>query len=102
METIRDNKELTSKILDALDEWAVTFKVIGFPRETPRYSQLMKHEGKFYLISTQKSTLMHEIKGLTEEENDFIDEMDHNQRWNEYKEMRTRFLLDNHPTIDVY
>lgn len=102
-ERIEDNKELTEKILQALDKWAIQFKIMGFPHETPRFSQLMcEHDDdQFRLQSTQRSTLIAEIQGLTKEENIFLMRMDHNDRWEQYRALRNKFLAENHPTISL-
>jgi hypothetical protein len=103
---IEDNEELTKKILNALDAWAIQFKIMGFPYETPRYSQLMIHNGfnnvvdKFDLVSTQTERLFHHLN-LTDEENKFLSNMEFNDRWYQYRDMRNKFLADNHPTIDL-
>jgi hypothetical protein len=103
---IEDNEELTKKILNALNAWAIQFKIMGFPYETPRYSQLMIHNGfnhavdKFDLVSTQTERLFHYLN-LTDEENKFLSNMEFNDRWSQYRDMRNKFLAENHPTIDL-
>lgn len=100
MKKIKDNKELLNKILTALNLWANTYKLIGTPNETPRYSQLMiNSNGIFELKSTQKN--LYYTLNLTEGENEFLNNIEHNERWNEYKEIRTEFLLKNHKTIST-
>lgn len=103
---IEDNKELTEKILHGLELWAIQFKLMGFPSETPRYSQLMAKNGyngfvdKFELISTQSDKLIHHLN-LTDAENKFLSNMDFTARWEQYRDMRNKYLSENHPTIKL-
>ena len=39
--------QIKAKILPVLNQWAVTFKVIGTDSETPRFSQLLTKDHKF-------------------------------------------------------
>jgi GNAT superfamily N-acetyltransferase len=103
---IKENKALLDKILNKLNEWSVTYKLMGSNDETPRYSQLTYDydSGRWMLQSTQ-TNLFYYIDGLTEQEIqilNFIRKTDPNNLWNQYKEIRTEFLLSKHPTIDVY
>ena len=109
---IKANTPLLEKIQYTLNEWCKTFVVIGTPNETPRYSQLFftdgaEGKGEAQLQSTQKK-LYYPIYGLTEEENRFLKRIQIIQQnrsrslWNQYKEIRTEFLLEYYPTIDVY
>ena len=92
---------IISKAIAALDLWACHFKVIGSRDETPRYAQLMVDDnGVFALRSTQKK-LFYDLH-LTDAENEFLTHMDFQKRWNTWKEIRTAYLLENHPTISVY
>ena len=102
MKKLIDNKEILNKILESLNLWANTYKLIGTQNETPRYSQLMKNydNNNFELKSTQKN--LYYTLNLTEAENDFLDSFEHDDLWNQYKEIRTNFLQENHLTIKVY
>jgi len=88
------------------DKWANDFKIIGNgDNETPRYSQLMKlddydSDSPYVLKSTQKR-LFYEL-GLTEEEQFELTNMDANERWKAWKEIRTAHLLEHHNTIHPY
>lgn len=97
--------EMQTKFLNALNDWAISFKIIGNGgSETPRYSQIMRNkEGVFCLHSTQKSLFF--LVNLTEEETEILrrsSAYEFNDLWNEWKALRTDFLLKNHPTISAY
>ena len=104
---IKENKLLLEKIQSTLNQWCRTFVVIGTYEETPRYSQLDNRDGKFRLQSTQIQ-LYYNIHGLTDEENLFLERIQRfklnssRSLWNQYKEIRTEFLVKHYPTIDIY
>ena len=91
--------QIKAKILPVLNQWAVTFKVIGTDSETPRFSQLLTKDQKFVLKSTQKD-LFYNLD-LTEAEERYLFLMDSQDRWDWYKQIRTNFLAANHPTIKL-
>ena len=91
--------QIKAKILPVLNQWAVTFKLIGTDSETPRFSQLLTQGGKFVLKSTQKN-LFYNLD-LTEAEERYLFLMDSEDRWNWYKQLRTEFLASKHPTIKL-
>lgn len=90
--------KIKSKALERLEQWCVTYKLIGSPDETPRYSQLMRSGETFVLKSTQKE-LYYELD-LTEAENRFLMGADPRKLWELWKETRTEYLSKNHPTIN--
>tara|TARA_B110000503_G_scaffold137614_1_gene222155 strand:+ start:2104 stop:5778 length:3675 start_codon:yes stop_codon:yes gene_type:complete len=110
---IKNNKPLLNKIQATLNEWCRMYVVIGsnnpYAQETPRYSQIgYDHDTKKWkLYSTQKN-LYYFIENLTNEEENFLMTMHYryregnNKLWNQYKEIRTEFLLEYFPTIDIY
>lgn len=82
----------------------MTFKIIGTPNETPRYSQIYGNSDiyglstEFRLQSTQ-TELFYDVD-LTEEETKIINIVHENlELWNAWKKFRTEFLIKNHPTI---
>ena len=91
---------IKAKALKALELWAMTFKLIGSPEETPRFSQLMRRGDVYVLKSTQKD-LFYDL-GLTEEENNLLLYADTRKLWDWWKQIRTEYLLENHKTINPY
>lgn len=101
METIK--AIFNDKFTPVLEEWCNTFKFIGVPNETPRYSQVMIEKDTVKLASTQKNLFY--IPELTEKEKTIIVNLwldAPNDLWNLWKEHRTEYLLKNHKTIKAY
>ena len=97
------------KMLDALHIWAITYKVVGSPSETPRFSQILRsdfgenEDRPFYLKSTV-SGIKYKLD-LTPDEYKVV--LDKQQRldyelWDWWKIARTEYLIKHHPTINPY
>ena len=72
------------------------FMLIGSPSETPRYYNFKSFDDGILTIgSTQKDGLFFKIDTNFK----FIDV---NNFWQQFKEYRTNFLLENYPTINIY
>jgi hypothetical protein len=85
-------KELNEKLHEACN----IYMLIGSPGETPRYYNFKNLDNKILRIgSTQKDNLYFEIKTNFE----FINVKEF---WKQFKEYRTKFLLNNYPTINAY
>ena len=89
-------------IKDKLDEQmhnqCVAFMLMGTPRETPRYMNFggFCNDTKILTIeSTQTARIFFDIQT----DFDFIEV--HNF-WEQFKEYRTNFLIENYPTINPY
>ncbi len=97
-------QSVVTKALEALDQWANTFMVIGSRDETPRYSQLMNRyddlEGGWVLKSTQRNLFYH--LDLTPEEHEALTLMNPDERWNQWRKIRTKHLIENYKTINPY
>jgi len=99
-------ESVVTKALKALDQWANHFMLIGNGKdETPRWAQLLprrygEFEGEFVLKSTQKD-LYYELD-LTPAEQRYLSLMDTNERWNQWREIRTKHLIENYKTINPY
>lgn len=107
---LKDRQDIVSSIEESLSIWCTKFKLFGFPDETPRYSQLFtKKDSEFYetknhvyeLKSTQKD--LSEDIDLNEEQNDFLFQLFlQGDLWDQYKELRTEYLIKNEPKISPY
>lgn len=97
-------KVLIDKFTPVLKLWCNTFKLIGTPAETPRYSQIMvNREEDVILQSTQKNLFY--IPQLTKEEKEIITNAyleDPDGLWQQWKQFRTQYLTENHKTISPY
>jgi hypothetical protein len=99
---MRNNFDYIGPIKDKLDAHmhirCVAFIVMGSPRETPRYMNF----GEFDIdrkILTIESTQTSSIFFKVQAEFDFI-ECD--VFWEQFKQYRTEFLVNNYPTIKPY
>lgn len=99
---------IKTHILPRLDHWAITFKMIGNGgSETPRYSQLLQDsEGNVILGSTQNYKHFYSlIEDIPKDDYLFLSKCSDfltNDVWRIYKEERTIFLKENHPTIKTF
>ena len=85
-------KELDEK----LHEVCNMFMLIGSPSDTPRYYNYKSLENGILKIgSTQKDDLFFQIKTDYEFINADI-------FWSQFREYRTKFLLNNYTTINAY
>ena len=79
------------------------FMLIGSPRETPRYYNFGgfdRDKNTIKIKSTQNSNLYFIInidENLLEDLRFEVSEF-----WQQFKEYRTKFLLNNYPTINAY
>jgi len=114
MKTIELLELYKSEILENLNEHACMFKLIGTSGEhggvdeTPRYYNVKGYDKEKNIIkfrSTQKSTLGFDIFIKPEHrENPFFWErlkLDNQTVWQWFKEVRTEFLKEYHPTIST-
>ncbi len=90
--------------LEQLEVYCNTFKLMGTERETPRYSQLFLEENDKGYILKLKSTVSNVYYDVCEfiEETDFDEFYFNDNSWATWKEIRTQYLLENHPTINAY
>ena len=114
MKTIELLELYKSEILENLNEHACMFKLIGTSGkyggvdETPRYYNVGGYDKEKNIIkfrSTQKNTLGFDIFIKPEHrENPFFWErlkLDNKTVWKWFKEVRTEFLKEYHPTIST-
>jgi hypothetical protein len=116
---LEDNLELVNKILVTLQTWCENYEAKNYEKgnfrgmiETPRYSQLARkriNTNKVWaLYSTQDSTLFYEIENLTDDEILLLNKLNNisattpESLWNQYKKIRTEYLIENYPAIDPY
>ena len=87
---------IKNQLNEKMHEVCKNFVLIGTPRETPWYYNYQDLENNILTIgSTQKNNLFFKIKTNFE----FIEV---NQFWQQFKDYRTKFLLNNYPTINAY
>ena len=82
------------------------FMLIGTPRETPRYYNFGGFDddtNTLKIKSTQNDNLFFTIdcKNLNYESLTFLTS-NKNEFWQQFKDYRTKFLLNNYPTINAY
>lgn len=95
-------QDIKTKGIESLETWCNTFKLIGTPQETPRYSQIRVNDNNEVLLySTIKNGFEIKLFDVEEREADKI-ELNTAEIWQYWKELRTNHLLNNHPTIDAY
>lgn len=86
---------------EKMHELCAIYMVIGTPRETPRFYNFRDFniDTKTLTIgSTQKQSLSFEIDlSKTDIDVIFVEEF-----WQQFKEYRTKFLLENYKTINPY
>jgi len=93
-------KELNEKMHEVCN----MFMLIGTPRETPRYYNFGGFDEEIEILkikSSQNENLFFSIdcKGLNYNSISFLPCDDF---WEQFKEYRTEFLLNNYPTINAY
>lgn len=96
-------EQVKNKFIIALDQWCSMFMTIGFPQETPRYSQIFeKDDTDEYILKSTVSGVWHKVD-LTDEEIKFLrgKQLDQ-QLWDWWKRIRTDHLVKNYPTINAY
>jgi len=102
------NTDYITPIKDQLNyqmqETCNMFMAIGTPRETPRYYNFGGFDAETNTLkikSTQNDDLFFTIdcKGLNFNSLAFLP---CNEFWQQFKEYRTQFLLENYPTINPY
>lgn len=101
---LKDTEKLTvllPKLLPVLEQWCITYKLIGSQDETPRYSQLLPLDGENYVLKSTQKRLFYELD-LSEAENFLLINTDTKTLWAWWKDQRTKYLLENHPTISIY
>ena len=93
-------KPIQKELENELHKFCQSFILIGRPHETPRYFNL-----KFYdcIDKTLKigSTQTNNLFFVINIENKLEEYIDTNEFWQQFKEFRTNFLLENYPTIDT-
>ncbi len=95
--------QVKKKLLEVLDEWCISFMLIGTPSETPRYSQVMCNDdvSNWRLESTVSS--IHYNIDWTKEELNFLYKRQRDQElWDWWKHIRTEHLESNYKTIKSY
>jgi hypothetical protein len=92
-----------AKFTAPLNTWCNTFKVIGTPDETPRYSQIYpkyispSQEG--YCLRSTVCPVNYSVD-LTADEITLLFRAEERQiLWDAWKAYRTQFLITNHKTI---
>ena len=93
-------KELNEK----MHEICNMFMLKGTPRETPRYYNFGgfdKEKNTLKIKSTQNSNLFFTIDCKNLDYN-LLRFSPCNEFWQQFKEYRTKFLLNNYPTINAY
>ncbi len=89
--------------LELLEVYCNTFKMIGTQNETPRYSQLFLEKNDNGYVLKLKSTVSRVYYNVCNIEDD--DELFYlftDNSWATWKQIRTQYLIDNHPTINAY
>ncbi len=96
-------EQVKDKLLEALDEWCTMFMIMGFPHETPRYSQILQdYDTDEYLLKSTVSHVWHKVD-LTDEEVKFLRSKQKRQElWGWWKSIRTNHLVNSYPTISAY
>jgi hypothetical protein len=94
---------IENQLNEKMHEVCNIFMLIGTPRETPRYYNLKDFEeieNNSFIIEII-STLNHKLgfKFSTPENYPYID---FDEFWQQFKDYRTKFLLNNYPTINAY
>ena len=94
---------IKNQLNENMHEVCNMFMLIGTPRETPRYYNLKDFEeieNDSFIIEII-STLNHKLgfKISTPENYPYID---FDEFWQQFKDYRTQFLLNNYPTINAY
>ena len=100
MEILEKYKE---QILEKFEQHCQVFKLIGSPEESPSYYNIGRFDKENYtqrFESTQNSKLFFDIEIEGGDYRDFY-HMDTNEAWQWFKQVRTNYLIDNHPTIDA-
>ena len=88
-------KPIEKKLNEKMHKICSIFCVIGTNFETPRYYNFGEYEnGRLRIQSTQNKNLFFDIKTDFK----FINVADF---WQQFKEYRTKFLLENYPTINT-
>ena len=96
-------EQVKNKFIIALDQWCSMFMMVGFPRETPRYSQILQdYDTDEYLLKSTISYVWHKVD-LTDEEIKFLRGKQQDQQlWDWWKRIRTDHLVKNYSTISAY
>tara|TARA_R100000951_G_scaffold81310_1_gene69051 strand:- start:265 stop:612 length:348 start_codon:yes stop_codon:yes gene_type:complete len=91
--------------LEQLEVYCNTFKLMGTQNETPRYSQLFLEDNdddNGYALKL-KSTVSRVYYNVCEfEDDDKLFYLFTRDSWATWKQIRTQYLLENHPTINAY
>jgi hypothetical protein len=115
MKTIELLENYKAEILEKLEQHVEMFKLIGHDgsrtgvNESPRYYNVGGFDEEFNTIkfrSTQSSKLGFDIY-IKEEDRKHPAfwqrlKLDNQVIWNWFKEVRTNYLIENHPTVDAY
>jgi|TARA_R110000822_G_scaffold214128_1_gene349238 hypothetical protein len=94
---------IQKQLNEKMHEVCNMFMLIGSPRETPRYYNFGgfdRDKNTIKIKSTQNSNLYFIInidENLLEDLRFEVSEF-----WQQFKEYRTKFLLNNYPTINAY
>jgi hypothetical protein len=91
-------KPIKNQLDEQMHNQCVAFMLIGTQRETPRYMNFGEFDDDTKVLtiqSTQTSKVFFDI----ETDFDFV-EVD--KFWEQFKEYRTEFLIENYPTINPY
>lgn len=89
------------EILAGLNTHCETFKIIGTELETPRYFNFESFEARVLrFASSQNMRLYFDVLISIDDELE-VERLTTDEIWQWFKEVRTNFLIDNHPTIDA-
>jgi len=88
---------IKSQLEKELNIIANIYKVIGTPLETPRYFNFrnFNEDTKVLIIGSTQNSLAFEIQTN-------FKWVDVNDFWAQFKEFRTDYLKENHPTIETF
>jgi hypothetical protein len=119
MNLFDERPDVWEKIAEVLEQWCITFKLIGSHNETPRYSQIIpfadsirreltfeeRMADKRICLNGTVSNVCYIITDFTEEQTEWMIQQlrfNSNEAYSSYKEKRTEYLKTNHPTINPY
>jgi hypothetical protein len=96
-------KKYEAKILEGLNDHCIMFKLIGTPTESPRWYNVYEYdkENKVLKIRSTQKPLGFDVE-ISEEDDELMRHGNFTDAWAWFRELRTKFLAENHPTINRY
>ena len=94
---------IKNQLNEKMHEVCNMFMLIGTPRATPRDLNLKDYEeieNNSFIIEIM-STVVYEL-GFRVSTPEYYPFIDFDEFWQQFKDYRTQFLLNNYPTINAY